>query len=144
MFVHDTDHMTLVEWGGGSDARRLRARLGELDPREVATTIISYEEQCRGWLKYIKKAKNASQMIDAYAKLNKHLDDYRRSRVMGFDDRWAAAYQDLRKLKLKIGSMDLKIAAIALSQNATLLSRNLKDFRQVSGLRVEDWTDHLR
>jgi tRNA(fMet)-specific endonuclease VapC len=35
--------------------------------------------------------------------------------------------------------MDLKIAAIALFNNATLLSRNLKDFRKVPDLNVEDW-----
>jgi tRNA(fMet)-specific endonuclease VapC len=36
--------------------------------------------------------------------------------------------------------MDLKIAAIAISRKAILLSRNLRDFQQVSGLQVEDWT----
>ena len=36
--------------------------------------------------------------------------------------------------------MDLKIAAIVLANGATLLSRNLSDFRKVPGLKVEDWT----
>jgi len=36
--------------------------------------------------------------------------------------------------------MDLKIAAIVLAQNATLLTRNLSDFRKVPRLKVEDWT----
>jgi tRNA(fMet)-specific endonuclease VapC len=39
-----------------------------------------------------------------------------------------------------VGTMDLKIAAIALSRNATLLSANLADFRQVPRLKVLDWT----
>ena len=44
------------------------------------------------------------------------------------------------RLKLRIGTMDRKIAAIALTHDATLISRNLADFRRVPGLKVEDWT----
>lgn len=36
--------------------------------------------------------------------------------------------------------MDLRIACIALVTSSTLLSRNLRDFRKVPGLAVEDWT----
>ena len=46
----------------------------------------------------------------------------------------------LRRSRVRIGSMDLKIAAIAVSRKATLLSRNRADVHQVPGLQVEDWT----
>ena len=36
--------------------------------------------------------------------------------------------------------MDLKIAAIVLASNATLLTKNSSDFRKVPGLAVADWT----
>jgi tRNA(fMet)-specific endonuclease VapC len=36
--------------------------------------------------------------------------------------------------------MDLKIAAIVLAQDATLLTRNLPDFRKVPRLKIADWT----
>jgi tRNA(fMet)-specific endonuclease VapC len=39
-----------------------------------------------------------------------------------------------------VGTKDLQISAIVLAHDATLLSRNLVDFRKVPGLRVEDWT----
>jgi tRNA(fMet)-specific endonuclease VapC len=39
-----------------------------------------------------------------------------------------------------MGTMDLKITAMVLLREATLLSRNLADFGQVPGLQVEDWT----
>jgi predicted nucleic acid-binding protein len=38
------------------------------------------------------------------------------------------------------GTMDLKIAAIVLSHDGTLLSKNLSDFRKVPRLKVADWT----
>lgn len=69
-----------------------------------------------------------------------HLDNYRRIPVLAFDEAAAVVFQRLRRTRLRIGSMDLKIAAIVLSRDATLLSRNLADFRQVPGLWVEDWT----
>jgi len=40
---------------------------------------------------------------------------------------------------VRIGSMDLKIASIALVHNALVLSANLQDFQKVPGLRVENW-----
>jgi len=38
-----------------------------------------------------------------------------------------------------IGPMDLLIAAIALEHGAVLVTHNLKEFRQIRGVRVEDW-----
>jgi tRNA(fMet)-specific endonuclease VapC len=67
MFVLDTDHVTLVQWGRGSDADRLRSRLLLLGD-EMTTTIISYEEQARGWLAYVAKARQMAQQINAYMK----------------------------------------------------------------------------
>lgn len=39
-----------------------------------------------------------------------------------------------------IGSMDLLIAAHALSHGACLITNNEKEFKRVAGLRVENWT----
>ena len=52
----------------------------------------------------------------------------------------ADLFLQLRRARVRIGSMDLKIAAITLSHGAMLLSRNLTDFQQVPGLHVEGWT----
>jgi tRNA(fMet)-specific endonuclease VapC len=46
----------------------------------------------------------------------------------------------LKLQKVRIGTMDLKIASIALSRNAVLVSRNLKDFEEVPNLVVKDWS----
>ena len=58
---------------------------------------------------------------------------------MPFDQPAAQRFLDLKAAKIHIGTMDLKIAAIVLVHQAQLLSANLRDFRQVPGLSVEDW-----
>ena len=68
------------------------------------------------------------------------LIDYCGRRVLDYDAAAIQRFQELRKAKIRIGTMDLKIAAIALSRGAKLLSRNLSDYRKVPGLVVEDWT----
>jgi tRNA(fMet)-specific endonuclease VapC len=140
MLVLDTDHVSLLEWANSTPAQRLRTRLEEVGEEELVTTIISYEEQTRGWFAYVAKARSLAQQVNAYRKLSGHLSVYRSVTVLEFDERAATEYQRLQQSRLRVGTMDLKIAAIVLAHNATLLSRNLADFGRVPGLRVEDWS----
>lgn len=137
--VLDTDHMSLLEWGS-DEAARLRERLADCNEGDVATTIISYEEQVRGWMAYIAGARSLAKQVQAYRRLRSHLDNYRQIPVLDFDDAAARIYEELRQSRLRIGTMDLKIAAIVISLDATLLSRNRIDFSKVPGLKIEDWT----
>jgi tRNA(fMet)-specific endonuclease VapC len=94
----------------------------------------------REWLAYIARSKSSNQQIAAYARLHATLDDFATRPVVGFDRNAAAEFERMLRLKLRIGTMDLRIAAIAIAQNSLLLSKNLTDFRKVPVLRVEDWT----
>jgi tRNA(fMet)-specific endonuclease VapC len=140
MIVLDTDHMTLLEWASGPEAHRLQARVAVVPAEERATTIVSYEEQSRGWLAFVAKARTVVQQVDAYGRLHRHLRAYQRINVLDFNDRAADEFQRLTRGRLRTGTLDLKIAAIALAHDATLLSRNLRDFHKIEGLKVEDWT----
>jgi tRNA(fMet)-specific endonuclease VapC len=139
MLVLDSDHMSLLEWGTDESAT-LRERLADIPLDEVAVTIIGYEEQMRGWMAYVARAKSIEQQLAAYRRLRRHLENYREVRLLDFDEAAAEEFQRLRREKIRIGTMDLKIAATVLSRDATLLSRNVADFRQVPNLKVEDWT----
>lgn len=139
MYLFDTDHISVFDRGGAS-AQTLLAKMTHINPNEVATTIVTYEEQMRGWLAYIAKADSIEGQIAAYRKLENQLVNYRSIVVVSFDERAGQIFQNLRKSYPRLGSMDLKIAAIALANQATLLTRNLKDFGQIENLPVEDWT----
>ena len=140
MVILDTDHMSVLERREQPALGHLLNRLTELSSSEVTTTVISYEEQMRGWMAYLARARSMAQQITAYGRLLSHLDNYRRIPVLAFDEAAAIEFQRLRRSRLRMGTMDLKIAAIVLSRDATLLSRNLVDFNQIPDLQVEDWT----
>ena len=140
MVILDTDHMSVLERREPPAVGHVLTRFAELSPSDVMTTVISYEEQMRGWLAYLSQARSMAQQITAYGRLLAHLDNYRRIPVLAFDEAAATAFQRLRRNRLRVGTMDLKIAAIGLSRDATLLSRNLGDFSQIPNLHVEDWT----
>ncbi|HKI33701.1 MAG TPA: type II toxin-antitoxin system VapC family toxin [Gemmataceae bacterium] len=139
MVILDTDHMSLFE-RGNDDALRLAARLDPLPPSDKATTIVTYEEQTRGWLAYLAKARTLDRQLDGYKKLRRHLAIYCQIQVLEFDQAAADEFQRLSGLRLGVGTMDRKMAAIVLAHDATLLSRNLRDFHKIDGLKVEDWT----
>ncbi len=143
MFVLDTDHISLLERSGSSESYCLRHRLNEVDSENVATTIITFEEQMRGWLAYLAKSRSISQQVEAYSRLNRHIENYRTISVLTFDEKAADIFQQLQKSRIRIGTMDLRIAAITLANDATLLSRNLSDFSRVPELKIEDWTVYL-
>ena len=80
MFVLDTDHFTLLGHAESAEGQRIGQRLAKLEMDEWGTTIITYEEQMRGWLKYIKtasKSRSIAPQVEAYRRLFRHLDVYR-------------------------------------------------------------------
>ena len=139
MYLLDTDHLSVLE-RGGTRAERLRRRLRTVSPDEIAATVISYEEQTRGWLSYIARARSPEEQVTAYGYLQRHLQVFCAVPLVAFDPAAAAIMRQLQALRIRIGTMDLKIASVALAQDASLLTCNVADFQQVPGLHIEDWT----
>jgi tRNA(fMet)-specific endonuclease VapC len=59
MYLLDTDHISLIA-RAGPEGSRIFARLGAAKPEPVAVSIISYEEQMRGWLAETSSAAHVS------------------------------------------------------------------------------------
>ncbi len=89
---------------------------------------------------YLARARSMAHQITAYGRLLAPLASSRQIPVVGCDEAAATVFQRLRRSRRRLGTMDLKIASIVLSREATLLWRNLADFRHVPDVPVEDWT----
>ena len=139
MLVLDTDHFS--EWERDSAAgKRFRVRL-ESAKSEMAVSIVTVEEQVRGWLAEISRHRDLHHQISPYAKLQRQIDLFADWIILPWDAEAADLFVKLRRQGLRSGSLDLKIACIALTHDATVLTRNATDFAQVPGLRIENWLD---
>jgi tRNA(fMet)-specific endonuclease VapC len=139
MYLLDTDHMSILE-RGGADALPLTLRLSRVPDTEIVSCIVVYEEQMRGWLAEGAKARSGSRWTEAYSDLTDNLKIYCAMTLLPFDAVAAARFDMLQKSKIRIGTQDIKIAAIALANGATVLTRNTRHFSKVPDLLFEDWT----
>lgn len=137
MHLLDTDTFTLLYHGNDQIVTRLAAA------GPMAITIITRIEVLQGRFAAIMKAANQLQLLQAQQRLVLTEAYLLPLEVVPVDEAAAAWFDRLcqeKKLR-KIGRGDLLIASIALARKATLVTRNLKDFQVVPGLRVENWAD---
>ena len=138
MILPDTDHLSALADHRQTRGRALEQRLADSGDA-IAVTIVTIEEQLRGWLAQIRRVQDAHKQIVPYMRLAKLIDFLRDWNVVEWNEPAADEFMSLRKQCIRIGTQDLKIAAIAKVNDALLLSANLVDFQRVPGLRVEDW-----
>lgn len=136
MYIMDTDHATLYQQAYPA----LWSRISTLPPDQLATTVITYEEQISGRIAQVRRAQAEKDRIRAYFWLKRTLDFFCRMPVLPFDERAAGKYEELKKRKIRIGTQDLLIASIALGQDCILLTCNWRHFSQIPDLRIEDWS----
>lgn len=143
MIVFDTQPVSQLQRAGSGDVERLERRLQHLPTSEVWITVITPIEQLKKALGKINSERDPAKQVPCFAEFLKLLDHYLRlwaGRILPFDEKAATTYSAFSpKLIRKIGWSDAHIATIALSQGATLVTANKRDFEQVPGLNVEDW-----
>ena len=139
MLILDTNHLTEIDLDTAK-GRALVQKLGSAAD-ECFLPIVVAEEITRGWLALIAKARDVEDQVYAYARFGKSIAELNKWTLLEWDADTAAHFVRLRNEGVRIATMDLRIASVALAYDATLLSRNLKDFRLVPGLKVENWLD---
>ena len=136
LYILDTDHLTLYQSGHATVVQRVLACPAD----QLAVTVISVEEQLRGWYTSLRRAKKRDQMARAYERLARAVSFLSNLQILPFPEPTIARYEALRAANRHIGKSDLRIAAIVLANSAILVTRNLHDFQQIPGLKLEDWS----
>jgi tRNA(fMet)-specific endonuclease VapC len=139
VIILDTDHLNALKYPNSPRYATLTTKLNISPDQDIVTTVITVEEQMRGWLAMINRSNDMQRQVLAYQELLRLFDFFGRWHILPFDDQAAATFQRLRQQRTRISTMDGKIAAVALVHEALLLSANLRDFHRVPELRVEDW-----
>jgi tRNA(fMet)-specific endonuclease VapC len=135
----DTDHVSL--WLENHPVVRAKTAVSA---DELAITIVTVQELFNGWAGRLNDPAEAKRQVSLYAKLSRVVRYLQAVVVLDFDEsadqcfrQLLTAHPQLRKNRLQ---KDMRIAAIALAQNAIVITRNHRDFSQVPGLSFEDWS----
>jgi tRNA(fMet)-specific endonuclease VapC len=134
LYILDTDHVTLHQRQHEPLVRRLQSLPSSV---RVAVTVITVEEQMRGRLAQLKAP--GTTLTSTYQLLNLTLAYFCQLPIIPFDDKANTLFNQLRQQKIRVGTLDLRISAIALAQNAIVLTRNEQDFSLVPGLKIANW-----
>ena len=135
-FLLDTDHVSLDQRGHPF----VRARVQSAGSAQVAVSIITVEEQMRGWLAAIRATTTPQARVIAYQRLRMAVEYFASFAVIDYTTKVEVLVSDMRKQGIRIGTQDLRIAAIAIVHGTILVTRNVRDFAQVPGLVIEDWS----
>lgn len=135
-YILDTDHVSLLQRGDV----HVVARIAGTPATDIAVTVITVEEQLQGRLAVVRHAKSQLDVARAYDRLSETVQFYASVPIIRYDPESVVRFQELRHQGIRIGTQDLRIAAIVLTQGAILITRNMRDFGRVPGLNTEDWS----
>ncbi|MBM4078351.1 MAG: type II toxin-antitoxin system VapC family toxin [Planctomycetes bacterium] len=139
MHLLDSDTLTYLHEGHP----RVVARMRDLADPDVGISIVTRIEVLRGRFEFVLKAATAAELLRAQQLLTRTEELLAQMLVVPLDAAAVAEFERLRTARelRKIGRADLLTASIALARRATLVTRNVRHFRQVPGLNVVNWVD---
>ena len=138
LYVVDTDVLSLYQRNHPQVCNQIR--IGRQNNLIIKTTVITVEEQYGGRLAQIRKAQNPEALILAYNLLTATFSLFSQLEILKYDRPADDYFRQFRQQGIRIGTQDLRIASIALAHGGIIVTRNQKDFGQVPGLTIEDWS----
>ncbi len=136
LYLLDTDTVSLYQHGHP----RVYTAVADHPSNVVVISVMTVEEQLSGWYSELRRAKKAPMLAAIYQRMAKTVRFYAALPILSFTEPAIARYEDFKRRKIRIGKTDLRIAAIALEHDAVLVTRNSRDFKQIPGLTIEDWS----
>jgi tRNA(fMet)-specific endonuclease VapC len=139
MYLLDTDTLTHLHAGNPNVINRLES----LQDEEVAITIVTKIEILRGRIDYLLKAFSGRDLLKAQELFIRSETLLNQLPVILIDPNAANQFDRLQGISKfrKIGRADLLVASIALAHQATLVTRNLRHFRKIPHLLLENWVN---
>ncbi|MCA6597983.1 MAG: type II toxin-antitoxin system VapC family toxin [Pseudanabaena sp. M046S1SP1A06QC] len=139
-YLLDTDHISFLQRRSSSEFIRLTLRMSQHSLSDFALSVISFHEQVIGAHSFINRAQTNTDIARGYTLLLETLNSFAKAPVLPFEAKAITILDEMRSQKVRVSTMDLRIAAIAISHNLVLLTRNTGDFSKVPSLITEDWT----
>lgn len=140
LLILDTDHVSLFLAGNKPIIAQVARHL-----HDVAITVITVQELFNGWNGKLNDPRQANNLSNLYTKLWTTTEFFKVINILNFDKSAENCYMSLRKISKALDkkriAKDLRIATIALTQNAIVVTRNYKDFSQVPNLKIENWAE---
>ena len=121
-YLLDTDHISFLQRRSSSEFIRLTLRMSQHSLSDFALSVISFHEQVIGAHSFINRAQTNTDMARGYTLLLETLNSFAKAPVLPFDTKAIAIFDEMRNQKIRVSTMDLRIAAIAISNNLVLLN----------------------
>jgi tRNA(fMet)-specific endonuclease VapC len=138
VIVFDTDILSDLL----ADVPTVVARAAALPLSQQGIAIVSVEEVFRGQLNSLRTAAASKGRVTlpvVYDYFLFSVERVARYRILPYTLAADAEFIRLRSMKVRIGTQDLRIASVALTNAATLVTRNARDYRRVPGLTLDVW-----
>jgi tRNA(fMet)-specific endonuclease VapC len=141
MPIFDTDTVTHLHVGNPNVVENLK----KTDDPDIRITVITKIELLRGRFEFLLKASDSEKLARAQRLLNQTEELLSQIPVLPIDEKSGIPFEKLKKIKKwrKIGRADILIASIVLSNNAVLVTRNIRHFKQIPGLSIINWVDRI-
>jgi tRNA(fMet)-specific endonuclease VapC len=137
LYVLDTDHVSLILFN--------HPQVTAIAAKErIAVTIITVQELFNGWIVRVNDPSQINNLPALYSKLWTTMRYFRTIEILDFtiaaDERLKHLLKENPPLRKNRLQKDMRIAAIALSLDATVVTRNRRDFERVPKIKLADWT----